>query len=132
MDTPSLFVESIEEAIAEVARACGGRKAFAVAMWPSLPVRDAHNRFDACLNPERREKFDLCDLLYIAKRGREAGCHSLMLYLARETGYTDPQPIEPEDERDQLRRDYIATVKMQQQIADRLERLERTTLRSAA
>ncbi|MCO5213725.1 MAG: hypothetical protein M9936_28835 [Caldilinea sp.] len=36
MDTPSLFVESIEEAIAEVARACGGRKAFAVAMWPCL------------------------------------------------------------------------------------------------
>lgn len=130
MDTPSLFVESIEEAIAEVARVCGGRKAFAVAMWPSLPVREAHNRFDACLNPERREKFDLSDLLYIAKRGREAGCHSLMLFLARETGYTDPLPVEPEDERARLQREFIQAQKAMTQLAARMERAG--LLRSAA
>jgi len=130
MDTPSLFVESIEEAIAEVARACGGRKAFAVAMWPSLPVREAHNRFDACLNTERREKFDLLDLLYIAKRGREAGCHSLMLFIARETGYTDPQPVEPEDERAKLQREFINAQKAMTALAARMERAG--MLRSAA
>ncbi len=130
MDTPSLFVESIEEAIAEVARVCGGRKAFAVAMWPALPVRDAHNRFDACLNPERREKFDLSDPLYIAKRGREAGCHSLMLFIARDTGYTDPQPVEPEDERAKLQREFIQAQKAMTQLAARMERAG--MLRSAA
>jgi hypothetical protein len=122
MDTPSLFVESIDEAVAEVAHACGGRKALAVSMWPSLPVRDAHNRFDACCNPERREQFHPSDLLYIARRGREAGCHSLMLFIARETGYSDPQPLEPEDERANLQREFIRAQKGLEALAKRMER----------
>lgn len=122
MDTPTLFVESIEEAIAEVAVACGGRKAFAAAMWPALPVREAHNRLDACLNPERREQFHPSDLLYIIRRGRESGRHSLMLFLARECGYTDPQPVEPEDERAQLQREFIQAQKGFEQLARRMER----------
>lgn len=130
MDTPSLFVDSVEEAVAEVARACGGRKVLAVAMWPSLPVRDAHNRFDACCNPDRREQFHPSDLLYIARRGREAGCHSLMLFLAREAGYSDPQPVEPEDERAKLQREFIEAQKAMQRLAARMERAG--LLRSAA
>lgn len=122
MDTPSLFCESIDDAIAEVARVCGGRKAFAAAMWPSLPVREAHNRFDACLNPERREQFHPSDLLYIARAGREAGCHSLILFLARESGYTDPAPIEPEDERARLQREFINAQKALQALASKMER----------
>ena len=122
MDTPSLFCESIEEAVAEVAMRCGGRKAFAASMWPSLPVRDAHNRFDACLNPERREQFHPSDILYILRRGREAGCHSLMLFLARETGYADPQPMEPEDERAKLQREFVQAQKAMTQLAARMER----------
>lgn len=122
METPSLFVESIEEAIAEVARICGGRKGLAATMWPSLPVREAHNRFDACLNPERREQFHPNDLLFIARAGREAGCHSLMLFLAREAGYTDPQPMEPEDERAKLQREFVQAQKSMAQLAARMER----------
>lgn len=122
MDTPSLFVDSIEEAIAEVARVCGGRKAFAASMWPSLPVREAHNRFDACLNPERREHFHPSDLIFIAKAGREAGCHSLMLFLAREAGYADPQPVEPEDERARLQREFVQAQRAMAQLAARMER----------
>lgn len=130
MDTPSLFVESIEEAVAEVARVCGGRKALASAMWPALPVREAHNRFDACLNPERREQFHPADLLFIAKRGRESNCHSLMLFLARETGYADPMPLEPEDERAKLQREFVQAQKAMAQLAARMERAG--MLRSAA
>ncbi len=122
METPSLFVESIEEAVAEVARVCGGRKAFAASMWPSLPVREAHNRLDACLNPERRENFHPTDILYILRRGREAGCHSLMLFLARESGYTDPQPMEPEDERAKLQREFVQAQRAMAQLAARMER----------
>ena len=130
MDTGSLFCESIEEAILEVARFCGGRKALAAEMWPSLPVREAHNRFDACCNPERREQSHPADLLYIARRGRAAGCHSLILFLARESGYADPQPVEPEDERARLQRDYIEAVKALDRIASRMERAG--SLRSVA
>lgn len=123
MDNPSLWVESIEEAIAEVSRACGGRKKLATEMWPSLPPREAHNRFDACCNPERREQFHPTDILYIARRGREAGCHALMFFIARDTGYTDPAPAEPEDELKTLLREYLASRKREGKLEERIERL---------
>ena len=85
-----------------------------------------------CINPTRRERFTPEHVVWLLRAGRQAGVHSAMNFIAADAGYA-AQPIEPEDERDQLRRDYIATVKMQQQIADRLERLERAgMLRSAA
>ena len=132
MDTPSLFCESIEESVAEVAMRCGGRKAFAAEMWPSMPVREAHNRFDACCNPERREQFHPSDLLYIARRGREVGCHSLMLFLAREAGYSDPAPVEPEDERARIQREFADAVRLQAKLVERMERMGVGSLRSVA
>src|ERR1700675_2688422 len=98
MDQPALFHERIEQAVDEVIAACGGRKAFAAEMWPEKSHRDAHNLLDACLNPERREKFAPEQLLYILRRGRAARCDGLMRYLSREAGYEDPKPIEPKDE----------------------------------
>lgn len=41
----------------------------------------------------------------------------------RESGYADPQPIEPEDERARLEREFIAAVKVMSGMADRLARL---------
>lgn len=132
METPSLFCDSIEEAVAEVALACGGRKAFAAAMWPALGTREAHNRFDACCNPERREMFHPSDLLYIIRRGREVGRHSVMLFLAREAGYSDPIPLEPEDERAKLQREFAEAVRAQAKLVERMERLNAASLRSVA
>lgn len=120
--TSRLFCESIEEAMDEVIKACGGRKAFACEMWPSMPVREAHNRIDACLNPERREKFSPHDLLYVLRRGRDAGCHSLMGFLAGDAGYR-AEPIEPEDEMARLQREFLAGVEAQKVTAARMERI---------
>lgn len=110
MSTDRLFCETIEEAIDEVLKASGGRKKVAVDLWPSLGVREAHNRMDACLNPERREKFDPTEIVWIARLGRQVGCHSLMRYLCHECSYAEPTPLEPEDERARLQREYIDAV----------------------
>lgn len=96
-----LFYESVEQAIDAVVNACGGRKKFACEMWPDKPQRDAHNLLDACLNPERREKFSPAQMLYIMKRGKDAGCHAVARYMGLETGY-EFTPITPEAERDRL------------------------------
>lgn len=115
-----LFHESLEDALAEIAGACGGRKAFAAAMWPNKAPRDAHNRLDACLNRERPEKFDLDELLYILRRGRAAGCHVALNFLARECGYADPQPVDPEDERAKLQREFAESVRQLRHLAGAL------------
>jgi hypothetical protein len=53
-----------------------------------------------------------------------------MLVLARETGYTDPQPVEPEDERAKLQREFINAQRGFEALAKRMERAG--LLRSAA
>jgi hypothetical protein len=99
-----LFHERIEDAMLAVIDRCGGRKRFAAEMFPDRSVADAHHHLNACLNPEKRERFNPDQLLYIARRGREVGCHAVLMFMARELGYCDPVPIEPEDERAALQR----------------------------
>ena len=123
MGQQALFYERIEDALATVINECGGRKKFATEIWPNKPQRDAHNLLDACLNPERREKFAPHDLLYILKRGREIGCHAAMQFLCDEAGYGKPVPVNPEDEKAQLQRQVIEAAQVVRSAVDRLERL---------
>ncbi len=131
MSQEPLFHERIEDAIAAVADRLG-RKRVACRLWPDKSERDAHNLFDACLNPERRERFSPSQLVFVAKLGREAGLHAIMEFLARDLGYTDPQPLEPEDERAKLQREFIEASKHMARMADRLERLGQPVLAARA
>lgn len=110
-----LFFESIEEAIDEVCRALGGRKKVAVELWPSLAVREAH------------KKFDPTEILWIASKGRSAGCHSVVRFIASACGYSEPVAIEPEDERARLQRDFIDAARVVKSIADRIDRIEHSS-----
>ena len=113
---------AIEDAIAEACNALGGRKAVAVLLWPSVAVREAHNRLDAALNPERREKLSPAELMFIIGKAREAGCHSVMRFLCAEGGYQDPIPREPENEKARLQREFIQAQKAMSKLAAQMER----------
>lgn len=120
----ALFHERVEDAIDEVIRVCGGRKKFACEMWPDKPARDAHNLLDACLNPDRREKFSPSQVLYVARRGQEANCHALMTYFARECGY-EVKPITKEAEVDRLTSVVESSAKTLANALATLERIQR-------
>lgn len=126
MQQADLFHERIEEAMEEVIRAIGGRKAFAVELWPDKAPRDAHNLIDACLNPDRREKFSPSQILLIAKRGASVGCHALLYFMARECGY-DVTPINPKKEVDRLTTVVEQSTKTLAVALATLERLQRGT-----
>lgn len=122
MDQDPLFHERIEDAVGAVADRLG-RKKIACELWPDKTPRDAHNLLDACLNPERRERLTPSQLLFIAKRGREQSLHAIVTFIARDLGYEDPQPIEPEDEKVRLQREFIESTKNLQRMAARIETL---------
>jgi hypothetical protein len=123
MEQQALFFERIEEAIDTTIHALGGRKKVAGELWPDKPVRDAHNLLDACLNPERRERLTPSQVMFLARRGREVGCHVVMQFLARECGYAEPVPLDPRDERAVLQQQFIASVAAQKQLLARWERI---------
>lgn len=120
-----LFHERIEEAIDEVCRACGGRKVIAMELFgKEKSQRDAHNALDAMLNPERREKFSPSQLVYIAQRGQEVGCHSIMAFLGQECGY-ELKPITKAAEVDRLTTVVEQSTKTLASALATLERLQR-------
>ena len=122
MAQDSLFYESLGDALDAVVKALGGAKSVGGRLWPEKTPASAHTLMLACLNEARAEKFSPEQVLWLLAEGRKAGCHVAMNYLARETGYADPTPIEPDDEKARLQREFIEAQKSMQTLAARMER----------
>lgn len=122
MDQPALFHESFTDALRDVIKALGGVKAVGASMRSDLSPDHAGRWLSDCLNDERREKLSPEQVVLILRRGREIGMHSAMAYLSQECGYA-ATPIEPEDERAALQREYIEAAKAMAKVASRIEQL---------
>mgnify|MGYP000107700471 CR=1 FL=1 len=117
----SLFYEDWQSAARDVIRAAGGTKAVAALLWPAKPITAAQQRLTDCLNPQRDEKLSPDEFLMLLRIGREHRCHALIGHIAQETAYTIPTPIDPEDEKARLQRQFIERVAALTAIAGRLQ-----------
>lgn len=118
-----LFYETYEEALRDCVTALGGFKIVGSTLWPAMPADDAGRKLSACLNPEKREKLDLGELRLIRREARKAGVHILAHYEARDAGYAEPAPLNPEDEAAQLQREFIASVRALEALQARMARV---------
>lgn len=125
-----LVHESINDALGFIVQALGGAKKVGAVMRPELPVDQAATWVRDCLNPSRRERFCPDQVIWLLKAARKENVHSAFYFIAQECGYTDPLPVEPEDERAKLQREFIQAQKAMTQLAARMERAG--MLRSAA
>ncbi len=134
--TEEAFVpyESINDALIECVRACGGSKSAGVALWPTKGVEAAQRHLLACLNPERNEKLSPNELMLLLRLARDKGCHVGMQQLSHELSYAQPAPIEPKDELAELLRQNLEAHRESQRRQDRIERLLQpaASLRSVA
>lgn len=115
-----LFFDSYEAALRSTVDCMGGLKVVGSMLWPTKEPDDAGRTLAACLNPDKREKLDLSELRMIRREARQRGVHILAAYEARDAGYADPVPVEPEDERAKLMREYIEATKVMQSISARM------------
>lgn len=122
MSQEPLFYESLYEALKEIVRMHGGNKPVGGLLWPQKTPEAARNLLSNCLDGSRPEKLDPEQVMLLLKMGREKNCHAAMNYIARETGYADPLPIEPDNERARLQREFIEAQKAMQALAGRMER----------
>jgi hypothetical protein len=125
-----LFFDSYEAAIGATVTALGGNKRVGSTLWPTMPADEAGRRLAHCLNPDKRDKLCPNELAMIRREARKKGVHILAHYEARDAGYAEPLPLNPEDEAAQLQREYIAAVKGLQALADRIDR--NASMRGAA
>lgn len=115
-EAPRLFYDSFEDAAAQVVAICGGPKAVGVFLWPTKTAESARTRLLDCLNPKEPDKLAPEEISMLARMGRDRGCHAIIEWFNFETGYAPPVPIDPEDARAELQRQFIDGVA-------RLERL---------
>jgi len=122
MTQDALFYETFNDALDAVVKACGGAKAVACKLWPEKTPDAAHRLLLACLNEGRVEKLSPEQVIFLLRMGRERGCHAAINYLSRESGYSDPQPVDPDNEKVRLQREFIEAQKYMQQLAARMEK----------
>lgn len=122
MSQEALFYETFNDALDAVVKACGGAKSVACKMWPEKTPDAAHRLLLACLNEGRVEKLSPEHVLMLLRMGRERNCHAAINYLARESGYSDPAPIEQEDEKARLQREFIEAQRSMSMLANRMEK----------
>ena len=127
---PSLFYDSVYEALRDVVRAGGGPKLVGAQLWPGKSVQEAQTRLLNCLDHNRAEKLSPEDLLVLLKIGRQVGCHVAMKFLCQECGYAEPQSVEPADELAELQRQFVGAVDEQRKMLERMERLTRSPLQA--
>jgi hypothetical protein len=113
-------IESLNDALIECVKAAGGSKTVASILWPEKPLNDAQRLLLACLNTERSEKLCPNQTLLILKLAKDAGSHVGINFICNSLNYSVPTPIEPEDEKAQLMREFIQAQKAMTQLADKL------------
>ncbi len=124
--------DGIYETLIECVKAIGGSKVAGIALWPAKGVEASQRHLLACLNPERNEKLGPDEVLHVLRLARERGCHAGMQYLAAALSYAEPVPVEPKDEADELRRQFIESTRTLAKMAQRIEQLERPSPRAVA
>lgn len=121
-DQQSLWHDTPESALQDVVIALGGFKKIGYELWPGKGPAEASRYLHRILDPTRPEKASLGELLLILKWGREAGVHTGMAYFAQESGYK-AEPLEPEDERARLQREFVESVKQLGRIQKQIDRI---------
>ena len=122
MNQGSLFHEDIWHALRDCVSALGGSKKVGVLLRPELDAQTAGRWLLDCMNPERKEKICVEQMLLVLREGRKIGCHGAITFINRDAGYADPLPLEPEDERAALQRQFIEQSKAMQTLFTHMER----------
>ncbi len=130
--THNMFIETLEEALREAVTALGGAKKVGSIFKPEMLSADAGNWLNDCLNPKKRDKLSYAQIMWILREARSVGFHSAINFICHDSGYSNPQPVEPESEQAKLMREFIEATKQQSRNVARMEELARLNIRSAA
>lgn len=121
---PRLFIDSLNEAVRQTALRLGPKEV-AAKLWPAKALKDpiaAMRYLDDCLNPDRPHKLDGDEILVIAKMGRAQGIHLIAAHISEVLDYAPPQPVEPEDKKAALQREFIEAARSFSTVFEQVKR----------
>lgn len=103
-----------------VVNSIGGPKEVGRRLYPQKTEDAARRYLLDCLNPDRDHDIGAEGLLTLLRWAREKGAHFAINWICDELGYSHPSPIEPEDQRAELQRQFLGGVERLEQLARKL------------
>ncbi len=128
MNQSALFHDTIYDAIGADISAAGGFKVVAGKLWPTEGSATASAKLRNSINPDQPHKLCPDEVLAIKRLAKEAGSTATVDYEAQALGYQVAW-VDPKDEGDQLRREYIEATKCLQRLAERITRADERVMR---
>ena len=121
MNQPSLFHETIYDALGADISAAGGFKVVANKLWPTEV--NAAAKLRNSINVDQPHKLCADEVLAIKRLAREAGSTATVDYEAQQLGFQATW-LDPKDEADELRREVRDLLEVVTRKLDRIERAE--------
>lgn len=126
MTQADLWHDSAEDAIKAVLIGVYGKgwqKKAAAEMWPLEDPVDKGKWLERCLLKDTAEKLSLTELIWILRKGRDAGIHTAFAFLADECDY-EFKAVAPQDELATLQREYIRAVEQMKRLTEQMARVQ--------
>lgn len=121
---------SIEHALKVAIEASGGIQNVAAKMRPDVLREAAGKWLSDCLNPARREKLDINEIVSILRMAHEHGFHDAMDYFAAQCGYEGLKPITTEARIAMLEQQYAERAAALDELKHQIEELRKATPQS--
>ncbi len=118
----NLVHEDLTDLLRSVVNSLGGPKEVGRRLYPQKGEDAARRYLLDCLNPDRDHDIGTEGFLTLLRWAREKGAHFAVNWLCDELGYTRPTPIEPEDQRAEAQRQFLAGLERLEQLAKRLQK----------
>lgn len=129
MSQTRLFFDDVSDALRAAVQALGGYKTVGAMLWPEKAADAAGRLLADCLNTAKPEKLSPDQLILLLRVARGAGVHDAATFIATEAGYK-VEPIEPENERAKLQREFIDSVTRLESIRESLSRIGADPIRA--
>jgi hypothetical protein len=113
----------MNDALIACVKAAGGSKRVGPLLWPEKDGGAAQRQLLDCLNEDRPQQLNPEQVVLVLRLARQAGYHQGMEYLAEALSYTRPAPVEPEDERALLQREFNEGARRLEKLVERMERI---------
>ncbi len=115
-------MESLNQVLIDCVKAAGGSAIVGPKMFPEKLTDAAQRALLDCLNDDRPAKLSPDQTLLILRLAREKGHHGGIAYMLEVLGYSPTKPLEPRDEVADIMREFHASVSMQAELVQRMER----------
>lgn len=116
----NLVNESFSDLLRTLVDALGGPKEVAHRLYPQKDLDSARRYLLDCLNPDRPQDIGAEGLFTLLRWAREKGAHFAIQWICDELNYSRPTPLDPEDQRAELQRQFLLGVEKMEQLARRL------------